>query len=100
MTKSVLIYLGKETLTQDEYGVMHKEFTWTPVFAKVSSVSASEFFNGGQNGLKPDLRFIVFTYDYFDERIVNYDGTLYTVYRTYVDGDRTELYTERRIGDE
>lgn len=69
------------------------------VFAQVDSVTASEFFEGGRNGLNPEYRFTMFAYDYNGERIVKYDGQFYAVYRTYfAKTDIIELYAERKGG--
>lgn len=69
------------------------------VFAQVDSVTASEFFEGGRNGLNPEYRFTMFAYDYNGERIVKYDDQFYAVYRTYfAKTDIIELYAERKGG--
>ena len=71
------------------------------VIAEISSITQSEFMDAGQIGLKPDLRFEVWTAEYNGQENVEMDGTRYSVYRTYKRSDgRTELYTERRSGDE
>lgn len=93
-------YLIHYTETEDSIG----QATLTPhkrkVFCRVESVSGSEWFSGGQNGLRPELRLTVFRYDYEDEKTVELDGSLFSVYRTYADGDFLELYLERKVGDE
>lgn len=66
------------------------------VFAKRASVSQSEFFTAGQNGLKPDCMFLVYTFEYGGETHVKHNGIVYTIYRTYVNGDNIELYCEVR----
>lgn len=71
------------------------------VIAEISSISQSEFMDAGQIGLKPDLRFEIWTAEYDGQENVEMDGIRYSVYRTYKRPDgRTELYTERRSGDE
>lgn len=70
------------------------------MFCEVSSVSSQEFFNGGQNGLKPALRFKIRKLDYNKESIVLYEDERYSVYRTFIEphSDDIELYTEQDIG--
>lgn len=69
------------------------------VFCQVDSVTQTEFFEGGRNGLNPEYRFTMFAYDYQDERIVEYNGRLYAIYRTYQPRtDIIELYAERKGG--
>lgn len=88
------------TFTQgvDEYGVQRAAETFTTVFCRVDSVSQSEWFEGGRNGLNPDYRFTVFGGDYSGEDTVDFEGKRYAVYRTYQNGDYMELYTERKEG--
>lgn len=94
-----VIYLVEETLAQDAYGVFQRTETERKVFCKVNSIGSREWFDGGRNGLNPELQFIVFRYDYDGEKIVKYLNNYYTIYRTYIKGDWIELYTERREGN-
>jgi hypothetical protein len=65
----------------------------------VGSITQSEFYEGGRNGLNPEYRFTVFFADYEDETIIEYKGKRYSVYRTYLPrNDRLELYVERKGG--
>ena len=99
MDRSDVIKLITVTRTQDEYGVWRSTETEKEIFCQVSSVTQSEFFEGGRNGLNPEFRFTVFFGDYSDEPIVIYKGNRYSVYRTYLGrNDRLELYVERKGG--
>ena len=99
MDRSTPFYLVSATITRDTYGVQTKTETRKQVFGQVDSVTASEFFEGGRNGLTPELRFSVFLYDYSGETVVEYDGKRYSVYRTYkARNDIMELYCERKGG--
>lgn len=99
MDRSDVIRLVAYTQTQDAYGVWRDTPTTRRVFCKAESVTQSEFFNGGQNGLKPEWRFAMFAPDYGGERTVIFGGTTYSVYRTYRAGtDIMELYVERKAG--
>lgn len=89
-----------ETVTQDQYGIVQTSLTEKKVYCQVTSVSASEWFDGGRNGLNPEYRMTMFKYDYSGENIVKYNDVLYTVYRTYeTRNDFIELYVERREGN-
>lgn len=70
------------------------------VFGTVDSVSQSEFFEGGRIGLQPDLKLVIYDFEYNGELIVKVAGKLYSVYRTYcVPGtDFIELYVTERGG--
>ena len=88
------------TKYQDELGVWHEETTPRCVFCQVHSVTQTEFFNGGRNGLNPAYRFTVFQGDYEDEQFCNFEGKDYAIYRTYIvpGTDYIELYVERQGG--
>lgn len=100
MDRSTPIELVSQTWAPDAYGVRQPTETTRKVFANVRSVSRAEFFDGGRNGLNPELEFTIFFGDYNGEKIVVHNGVRYTVYRTYqARTDTLELYTERREGN-
>ena len=99
MVRSDVIKLVREELYKDEYGVTRARQKFSPIYARVDSVTASEFFDGGRNGLNPEFRMSIFAGDYNGEEIVEYRGRTYGVYRTYRAGtDILELYVERKGG--
>ena len=99
MDRSTQIALVKTKYTLDPYGVQRKTETVRTVYANVQSVTGAEFFEGGRNGITPELRFTMFRYDYDDEPIIVHEGVRYAVYRHYIGkNDTIELYTERKGG--
>lgn len=101
MDRSEVVTLIAQTYEQNEYGVLESHETQRNIFVQVTSVTGTEWFEGGRNGLNPELRFIAFAPDYQDEKILEYNGNRYTIYRTYISrNDTIELYTERRKGNE
>ena len=99
MDRSAVIILVGSRMTQDDYGVFQATEVQREVFAQVDSVTRSEFFEGGRNGLNPELRFTMFFGDYHGEDTVIYAGKAYAVYRTYQGRtDTIELYAERKGG--
>lgn len=101
MDRSKIVYLIREVWEENDYGVLERILERRKVFADVSSVTASEFFSGGMNGLKPELRMTIFAGDYKGENILEHSGKKYTVYRTYfARNDLVELYCELRKGNE
>lgn len=101
MNRSQVAYLVGESFSQNEYGIYEKVETERKVFVNVSSVNANEWFEGGRNGLNPQFRFTMFSYDYEGEKIIKYNDVQYTIYRTYFRKvDEIELYTELRKGNE
>lgn len=100
MDRSSVIYLISETFTQNNIGVLVPTESRRMVYANVTSVSADEWFEGGRNGLNPDLRFRMFKFEYHGEEIIEYKGQRYAVYRTYeARNDILELYVEKKQGD-
>lgn len=99
MDRSDVIDLINQRVEKNEYGVWAKTDSSRTVFCKVDSVTASEFFDGGRNGLNPEYRFTMFAGDYQGERVVEYNGERFGVYRTYkAKNDMIELYCERKGG--
>ena len=98
MTRDVQITLISPVMTEDEYGIPQPgEPERVDVLAGCESVSASEFFEAGRNGLRPEFRFTLFFGDYDGQRIVEYNGKQYTVYRTYMGkSDTVELYVQQK----
>lgn len=101
MDRSDVITLISYTRTQDANGVWRDNGeTRQEVFCDVNSVSASEFFAGGQRGFKPEYQFTVFFGDYNGEKLVEYKGVRYSIYRTYhAKTDDLELYVAKDVGD-
>lgn len=100
MDRSKPIYLVSETYTKNQYGVLIPTVTKRKVFANVTSVTGSEWFEGGRNGLNPELRMRVFAPEYHGEETIQYNGKYYAIYRTYMTrNDTMELYVERKKGE-
>ena len=100
MKKSDVAYLVSESWTQDNTGVQRRSTEKRKVFVKVSSVNSQEWFEGGRNGLNPELRMRMRSADYQGEQIADYNGVEYEIYRTYVArNDFIDLYVQRRVGN-
>lgn len=99
MDRSEELTLVTETMIQDNYGVWRKTTSERTVFCQADSVTRSEFFEAGRNGLNPEYRFTLFYADYNGERTVRYKDKYYGIYRTYhARTDIIELYAERKGG--
>lgn len=87
------------TYKDDDFGVPKKVETGRKVYGFYDSLTSTEIFEGGRNGLNPELRFTVKEIDYKDETVLVRGGRRYAVYRTYRPGNGTiELYCERKGG--
>lgn len=99
MDRSKVLTLIDVSYRQDEIGQMIPVETKREVFCEISSISASEWFDAGRNGLKAEKRAVLFLYDYNGEQTVELDGVRYGVYRTYLGkNELLELYLERKGG--
>lgn len=92
--------------TYDKYGNEFIPEEKTQVFCRVDSVSRSEFYQAGQNGLKPEIVFTLSSFwDYAGQKLVrhaDHTGTEreYTVIRTYRTPDGgIEITCEERIAN-
>lgn len=87
------------TFKDDEYGVPVKVETGRKVYGNYDSLTATEIFDGGRDGLNPELRFTMLELDYKDETILVRGDKRYAVYRTFRPGNgKVELYCERKGG--
>ena len=99
MDRSAVIKLVAEAHVQDTNGVWTTTTVEREVFCQVNSVSRSEFFEAGRNGMNPEYEFTMFEGDYRGERLCIYQGNQYAIYRTYmVRNDTIELYVIRKGG--
>ena len=96
--KDTVIKLHRPTRQKNAIGEWVETIEKVEVFARVQSVSSSEFFNASQIGLAPDVRFLVFHGDYQNEEVLEHEGKNYSVYRVYHNGDDVELYCQREAG--
>lgn len=100
MDRSNIIYLITETQTQNQYGILQTTTEKKKVYCQVDSVTSSEFFDGGRSGLSPEFRMTLFKYDYSGEKLLEYNGQEYSIYRTYIRRtDEIELYVELKGGN-
>lgn len=99
MDKSRVLTLIGYTYAKDAIGQMIPQEHRKDVYCNISSVSASEWFEAGANGFKPEYRATLFFYDYDGEMTAELDGISYGIYRTYMGRNETvELYLERKAG--
>lgn len=99
MTKICKLTLIKEVSGKDDIGQVTETESKTTLIAEVSSVTQSEFMQGQQDGLSPAYVFKISIFGYSGERIVEFGGDRYSIYRTYLpDDNHIELYTELEVG--
>lgn len=72
--------------------------TFTEPLADISGVTQSEFVAAGQRGLEPEGKFTIWSHEYNGEKMLEYNGMRFAIYRTYPVNGRIELYAGWRIG--
>ena len=86
---------------QDDLGEWTETRTNTEIFGWVESVSMSEFYQAGMQGLEPEYKITIWMQEYGGQDLVEYNSKIYSVYRTFRRSDgRLELYVTERKGDE
>ena len=94
------IQLISQTSAKNAYGVEVKTETRQQAFCTVKSITQTEFFSAKQSGLKPQKVFVIFAPEYKGQKLLEYNGAVYSIYRTYApDNASLELYAEERAGD-
>lgn len=89
---SVCTLIKKNVSLNDDGVPVESEPTKTEVFCRVGSIYEKEFYDAMQAGIKAQYKIVVFAGDYHDEKVVELEGTIYSIYRRYYTGDSIELY--------
>lgn len=99
MTRINKIKLIAEAVTTDAIGQPTTTETAVELICEVRSVSRVEFMEGRQGGLTPSFAFRVSEFAYNGQKLLEYEGVRYSIYRTYsADDNHIELYAEAQIG--
>lgn len=97
-----IAYLIKQNITVDELGQeVETDEKQTPIFITVKSITRAEFFAAGRAGLTPDFLFETAAINYSGEKIIDFAGERFYIYRVFRDTnkDTVELYVERKSGE-
>lgn len=93
----VLITQSKST---DTIGQQTKAAASTKTIeCTVGSITRGEWATARQGGYEAEVMLSVFSASYSGESRAIYGEKTYDIYRTFHDGDNTELYLGTRIGD-
>jgi hypothetical protein len=96
MVRADVLYLVSET--PEARGVFDEvNRTKRMVYCEVRSVGMSEVYEAKGHDLNPEYVFDLSDYtEYNGEKLVEYNGVLYDVFRTYVNGQKIEITVTRR----
>ena len=94
------ITLIRQTYTVNTIGEQIPVEQQAEVFCQIQSVSGEEWERAARNDLQAVFRAVMPGINYSGERVVEYNGTRYSVYRVYHrdDSDLIELYIEAKAG--
>ena len=100
MDRSDVISLVNLEHVQDDNGVWTASEVETEVYCDVRSITQTEWFNAGRNGIEhPSFCFVLNRNEYAGQEVVKYNGQYYGVYRTYAaKNENLELYCEAKGG--
>lgn len=95
----VIKLISKNAVQTNDYTWVNQE-TETEVFCDVRSITQTEWFEAGRNGIEhPAFVFIVNRNEYSGQQIVEYEGQRYGVFRTYKGrNEDLELHCEAKGG--
>lgn len=80
--------------TVDEGGDTVQVETPRQVYANKKAVKQSEFYQALSAGLKPEVTFVIYSFEYEGERKLTYETKPYNIIRTFEKGDFIELICE------
>lgn len=99
MNRVIDVNLISQTVTKDAMGVIVTSETKTAYVGNFASVSAQEFFRGGELGIKPEFIIKLWEKEYNGETLIEVNGKRYIIYRSYVTNEgRVELYCQKDVG--
>ncbi len=95
----LICYLSSTQIIKDDIGNQIKKPIGRLVYCSEISIYSSEFFNAGQNGIKPEHLLIIDFEEYDGETGLLYEDVRYNIYRTFPRNDGLiELYCNKKAG--
>lgn len=93
------VKLIAETRTQNARGqYVVTETKSDDILCEVASITRMEWDGAQQRGYDAEICLKIFFGDYSGQRIAEWNGERFEIYRHYQDGDRIELYLGRKVG--
>ena len=91
--------LISETYSKSATGEFTAVENCREVLCTVSSINRAEFFEAGRSGLNPEIMLTVSWLDYEGEKLAEFRGERYAVYRSFrADDEKIELYLTKKAG--
>ncbi|MBM7624779.1 phage head closure protein [Sporohalobacter salinus] len=100
MRHNKVIYLPITTIEEDEFeNEVEVISDWRRVYANKYSINSSEFYNAAKEGLRPELAFRIYDFEYDGEDKFKYNGDEYNIIRTQGSGEKMILVGEKVTAD-
>jgi len=91
--------LVSQTYESDDIGNQIATETEKTVFCAELPITSAERTNTAINGIKPEVCLVVDYESYDEQKLINYNGVRYSVYRKYPRSDgMVELYCAKKVG--
>lgn len=96
---NVINLIAKNSIQDQNYNWIDQEIV-TEVFCDVLSITQTEWFEAGRNGIEhPAFIFVINRNEYTGQQIVEFNGQRYGVFRTYeARNESLELHCEAKGG--
>ena len=82
-----VIYLLEAVNSTNQIGDPIKTLTKRKRYAQTNSIRQSEVYQAGAVGLKPEIMFEIWAFEYNQEQFLEYNGKNYKIIRTYKRND-------------
>lgn len=94
------ISLITKKIIPDKIGNQKSEKVKRTIYCNQESVGQDEYYKAAQSGMSPKIRIVVRPYEYQEERLAEYNGKVYAVYRTFQrKPEELELYLTEKAGE-
>lgn len=91
--------LISETYSKSATGEFTTVENCREVLCTVGSINRAEFFEAGRSGLNPEIMLTVSWLDYEGEKLAQFRGERYAIYRSYrANDEKIELYLTKKAG--
>lgn len=95
MRYNKVIYLASISYEVDEWFNEVEVITWRKVYANEHSIGSTEFYNAAATGLRPELAFEIYSFEYNGEKKFKYEEEEYNIIRTQGKGEKIILVGEK-----
>ena len=99
MNDTQIVLKGESTYSYDKYGNETAETADKTVYGTLKSIGSREYLDARQLNLRPECVSEIYTVEYNGAKTVEIKGKVLAVYRTYIKGERLEMYLAERTGD-